>query len=314
MNKKSTPGSVKAIFINACKGFANDKVTKLSGSLAYSTIFSLGPLIIVIISLCGLFFKKEAIEGKIYAQLAGFIGSDAASQLQHIISNASLSGHSKVPVVIGVVTLILGATAIFGEIQDSINTIWCIRAKPKKGWVKFFENRLLSFSVIVGLGFLLLVSLTVSSFIDGFSDRLRLLYPDVTIAVFYVINTVITLLVTTIIFSVIFRVLPDAHIKWKDVFVGSISTALLFMLGKFAISFYISRAHIGTTYGAAGSIVILLLWIYYSSMILYFGAELTISYAMQFGSAIRPNSYAVTIKTTEEEKGHASVQSVESNK
>ena len=288
--------------------FGDDKVTKLSGSLAYSTVFSLGPLLIVIISLCGMFLGREAVQGEIYQQLKNFVGSDTADQLQDIIKNASLSGRSKIAVIIGGVTLLIGATAIFSEIQDSINSIWGIKPKPKKGWIKFLKNRFLSFSIIVGLGFLLLVSLAVNTLIDGFNAKLQLWFPNISVAFFYVINLVITAAIITLIFAVIFKVLPDADIKWKDVAAGAFATALLFMLGKMGISFYISKSNVGSTFGAAGSLVVLLLWVYYSSIILYFGAEFTKAYSIKYSSPIRPNHYAVSTKTVEVETGKASVQ------
>lgn len=293
---------------NSFKGFDENKVTKLSGSLAFYTVFSMGPLFIMIISMGSLFLGKEAVEGKIYGQLAGFIGSDSAFELQQIIRNASLAGKSKMAAIVGGITLLIGATSVFAEIQDSINSIWGLKPKPKRGWVKMLQNRFLSFSVIIGLGFLLLVSLSVSTIIDGFSAQLSARFPEVTIVVFYVANIVLTLCVTTLIFGVIYKVLPDANIRWKDVVVGSIVTALLFMLGKFGMSFYISKSNVGSTYGAAGALVVLLLWIFYSSLILYFGAEFTKAYAVKFGSNIYPNQYAVTTKTVELETGGQSVQ------
>jgi membrane protein len=308
MRKKITAKGLFEVLKNAFTGFGDDKVTKLSGSLAYYTIFSMGPLLVVIISLCGLFLGREAVEGKIYNTLTGFVGADTAGQLQEIIKNASLAGKSKIAAIIGAITLLVGATTVFAEIQDSINGIWGLKPKPKRGWLKMLQNRFLSFSVIVSLGFLLLVSLGVTAIIDGFSERLRAYFPDVTVVVFYIVNVAITLAVTTLIFGVIFKVLPDAKIKWKDVIAGAIATSLLFMLGKFAISFYISKSDIGTTYGTAGSMVILLLWIYYSSIILYFGAEFTKAYAIKYGSEIHPNHYAVTTKLVEVENGGQSIQ------
>ena len=296
---------------NSFIGFDEDKVTKLSGSLAYYTVFSMGPLLIVIISLCGMFLGKEAVEGKIYAQLAGFVGADTAAQLQEIIKNASLAGKSKVAAIIGGITLLIGSTTVFAEIQDSINGIWGLKPKPKRGWVKMLQNRFLSFSVIISLGFLLLVSLGVTAIIDGFSDRLSNRFPQVAIVVFYIINVLITLGVTTLIFGVIFKVLPDATIKWKDVTAGAVATSLLFMLGKFGISFYISKSNVGSTYGTAGSLVILLLLVYYSSLILYFGAEFTKAYAVKYGSNIYPTQYAVTTKVVEVETGSQSIQEKE---
>lgn len=308
MKEKISFKGIFSVLKSAFSGFGDDKVTKLSGSLAYYTVFSMGPLLIVIISLCGLFLGREAVEGKIYTQLAGFVGADTAASLQEIIKNASLAGKSKIAAIIGGITLVIGATTVFAEIQDSINTIWGLKPKPKRGWLKMLQNRFLSFSVIISLGFLLLVSLGVSSIIDGFSERLRAYFPDVTVVVFYIINIAITLLVTSTIFGVIFKVLPDAKIKWKDVIAGAVTTAVLFMLGKFGISFYISKSDVGSTYGTAGSLVVLLLWVYYSSIILYFGAEFTKAYALKYGSEIHPNHYAVTTKTVEVETEGQSIQ------
>jgi membrane protein len=313
VTKKISFKGLLAIFKNAFSGFSDNKLTRLSGSLAYYTVFSMAPLMIVIISLCGLFLGREAVEGKIYGQLAGFVGTDTASQLQDIIKNASVAGKSKMAAIIGVITLLVGATSIFAEIQDSINSIWGLKPKPKRGWLKIIQNRLLSFSVIVGLGFLLLVSLSVSTVIDGFSDKLTQQFPEIAVLFFYIVNVLITFGVTTLIFAVIFKVLPDGDIRWKDVMAGAMATAFLFMLGKFAMSFYISKSHIGSTYGAAGSLVVLLLWIYYSSMILYFGAELTKAYAIQYGSPIHPNAYAVTTKMVEVETGQQTIQNKENS-
>jgi len=292
-------------------GFGDHKVTKMSGSLAYYTVFSMGPLLVVIIALCGIFMKKEAAQGKIFDQLKGFLGSDTAMQLQEMIKSAGLGDKGTIAFVIGLGTLLIGATSIFADIQDSINTIWGIKPKPKRGWLKMLQNRFLSFSVIISLGFLLLVSLGVTAVLDGFSDRLQSRFQDVSVIVFYIINTAITLVVISLIFGVIFKVLPDAEIKWRDVLSGALITAVLFMAGKFAISIYISKSDIGSTYGAAGSLIILLLWTYYSSIILYFGAEFTKSYAIAYGSEIHPNHYAVAIEEVEVEQANESIQSVE---
>lgn len=314
MKKKFSFKNIREVLKNSFTGFADDKVMKMSSSLAYYTVFSMAPLLIIIISLSGIFLGQDAAEGKVYAQLTSFVGPNTASQLQEMIKNASLSGKSELAAIIGVVTLIIGATTVFSQIQDSINSIWGLKPKPKKGWLKFLKNRFLSFSIIIGLGFLLLVSLSISTLIDSFSDVLKTYFPHVTVIVFYFINIAITLAIITLIFGTIFKVLPDAKIKWKDVFVGSLVTAILFMLGKFGISFYISKSQVGSTYGAAGSLVILLLWVYYSSTILYYGAEFTKAYAMKFGSAIHPDEYAVTTKTVEIESGNQSIQEKEKDK
>ncbi|MDP9041263.1 MAG: YihY/virulence factor BrkB family protein, partial [Bacteroidota bacterium] len=271
------------IFKNAFQGFSDDKVLKLSGSLAYTMVFSMGPLILIIITTSGFFFGREAIEGRIYHQLEGIFGHDTAVQLQDIIKHAFISGKSTFATVIGAIFLFIGATGIFSEIQDSINMIWGVKPKPKKGWVAFLKNRLLSFSVIIGLGFLLLVSLAISAVVEAFGDRLKILVSGMSTVLLYIINLLVSIGISGFIFAVIFKVLPDAQIKWKDVWIGALATTLLFLLGKFGISFYISKINVGSTYGTAGSIVVLLLWIYYSSLILYFGAEFTMSYAMLYG-------------------------------
>lgn len=313
MKKFSFKGLWKALK-HSFNCFSDDKVMKLSASLAYYTVFSMGPLLIVIIYLCSLFFGREAIEGSIYSQIESFVGSDTAKQIQDIIKNASIGDKGNVAAVIGVITLLVGATSVFAEIQDSINTIWGIKPKPKKGWLKLLVNRLLSFSVIVSLGFILLVSLGISYIIEALSESLARAFPDMTVVIFYVVNLLLQIAVISVLFGVIFKVLPDAKIKWRDVKAGAFATALLFMLGKFAISFYVGQSEVGSTYGAAGSLVVLLVWVYYSSIILYFGAEFTKAYAVQFGSAIHPNDYAVITRQVEVEQGGGSIQQNEKRK
>ncbi|OZI05140.1 ribonuclease BN [Siphonobacter sp. BAB-5385] len=314
MKEKISFKGIWEVLKNAFSGFSDDKVTKLGASLSYYTVFSMGPLIIVIISLCGIFLGREAVEGQIYETLNGFLGKESALQLQDIVKKAAVSGKSNMAAVIGFGTLLLGATTVFAEIQDSINTIWGIRAKPKKGWLKMIQNRFLSFSVIVSLAFILLVSLAVTSLLDGISGRLQARFSDVSVIAFYIVNQLITFAVISIIFGVVFKVLPDAKIKWKDVRAGAMVTAVLFMIGKFGISFYIGQSDVGGTYGAAGSLVIVLLWAYYSSLILYFGAEFTKAYAIKYGSAIHPSEYAVTIKEVQVEAGSKSIQQTEKEK
>lgn len=294
-------------------GFSDDKITKLSGALAYFTVFSMGPLLVVIISLCGLFLGREAVEGKIYTVLQGFVGQDTAAALQEIIRNAAVSDKGVLAAVIGIITLLIGATTVFAEIQDSINSIWGIKPKPKRGWLKMLQNRFLSFSVIVSLGFLLLVSLAISGVVEGLSAGLQARFPDVAVVVFYIINMLLTLGISTLIFAVIFKVLPDAKIQWKDVLSGALITAVLFMIGKVGISLYISQTQVGSTYGAAGSLVVLLVWVYYSSIILYLGAEFTKYYAISYGSEIHPNDYAVTTRQVEVEMGKKTMREKEAH-
>ena len=302
------------MLVHTFNGFVDNKVLKLSGSLAYFTVFSIGPMLLVMIFLADVFYGRVAVEGRIFHQLNGLVGPVAANQIQDIIRNATLSGKTTLTAIIGFTTLLIGATTVFSEIQDSINSIWNLKPKPKKGWLKIIMNRLLSFSVVVGLGFVLLVSLIVNGLIEGLMDRLQQNYPDLTVRLVYIFNILITFIVITLLFSVIYKVLPDAKIKWKDVLIGSMSTAVLFMLGKFAMTFYIGQSDIGSTYGTAGSLVVLLLWVYYSSVILYFGAEFTKSWAAMYGSRIYPTQYAVWVKHVEVEEENGTLKQLEKEK
>ncbi|MEJ7685211.1 MAG: YihY/virulence factor BrkB family protein [Segetibacter sp.] len=259
---------------------------KLSASLSYYTIFSIGPLLVIIISLSAVFYGREAVQGKLYGQISGLIGSDAAIQIQEIIKKSQHANRGFIGTIIGTVILVVGATGIFTEIQDSINYIWSLRAKPKRGIIKFLINRLLSFSLIVSLGFLLLVSLVVSALLDVLSDRLTLYFPHTTIYVFYVLNLIIILIIISVLFAIIFKVLPDGKIKWKDAFIGAGFTAVLFLIGKAGIGFYLGRANLGATYGTAASVIIILTWVYYTSIILYFGAEFTKVHALEYGEEL----------------------------
>jgi membrane protein len=299
--------------VTSFKNLGDDKILKYSASLAYTTIFSMGPLLIVIIFLSGIFLGQEAIEGRIYYQMRQLVGEDAAAQLQTIIRNASISGKGTFAAIIGIIVLLFGSTAIFAEIQDSINSIWRLKAKPKKGWWKIIRNRFLSFSVVVSLGFLLLVSLAVSTIVEGLGNRLKARFPNTSVIVFYLINFLFSFVITTVLFALIFKILPDAKTKWKNVMPGAIASAVLFMIGKFAISFYIGKTNIGSTYGAAGSLVILLLWIYYSAIILYLGGEFARAWTLDSGSSIQPNDYAVTLEQVEVDKESVSTRNSKKN-
>lgn len=289
-------------------GAGKDNVLKLSASLAYYTIFSLGPMMIVVLFLADMFWGREAIQGRLYAQIQDLVGGKAALQIQEVIRNASIDSSNTFTTLVGFITLFIGASTVFAEIQESINIIWKLRVKPRKGLIKFILTRLLSFSLVVGLGFLLLVSLLINALMEGFMDRLQRLLPDATVTVFYLLNLVLTFLVIWFLFAIIFKVLPDAKIRWKDVMAGALFTALLFMAGKFLITFYIGRSDVGSAYGTAGSLVVLLLWIYFSSIVLYIGAEFTKCYAIRFGYEIKPNEYAVAVQPVEVETGSKNLQ------
>jgi membrane protein len=293
------------LFIAAGKGFMEDRVTKLSASLAYYTIFSLTPLIIIIISAASLFLGENMDPNdKLFGatgEITKMIGADAAYQLRSFVNNANLTGKSTLGLIIGIGTLIIGATAIFIEIQDSINLIWKVKAVPKRGWKKLITNRLLSFSLIASLGFLLLVSLVINSIVVGVGDRLegyatKIGIEKVSELLMLIVTNALTLAVVTSIFAIIFKVLPDVNLKWKPALVGALFTALLFSLGKYVIGIYIEKGNPGSAFGAASSIIVILLWIYYTAIILYFGAEFTQAYAERYDKGISPSKYAVHTK------------------
>jgi len=299
------------LFVAAGKGFSEDRVTKLSAALAYYTIFSLTPLLIIILAAASLFFSDKLNPNtELFSQISAMVGQDAAKQIQGFVANANLTGKSTIGLIIGVVTLIVGATAIFIEIQDSINLIWKVKAVPKKGWKKMLTNRLLSFSLIVSMGFLLLVSLVINSIVVALGSKIGTLVTNSEIGevlpvadntatlLIYILNNAITLAAVTAIFTIIFKVLPDVDLKWKSAIIGALFTALLFSLGKYVIGIYIEKGNPGSAFGAASSIIVILLWIYYTSIILYFGAEFTQAYAEKYDGGIRPSKYAVHTKIT----------------
>jgi membrane protein len=281
--------------------FIDDDVLKLSSSLAFSTIFSLPGLLIIIIWFATMFYGREIIEGTIYKQIEGFVGSVAANSIQQTMQSSMFADSSKLATIIGFGSLIIGATAVFNEIQDSINLIWKLKSKPKKGrgWLRLIINRLLSFSIIVSLGFILLVSLVINGAMDLLLNHLLQKFPDLTVVLVYAVNLILTFFITAFIFGIIFKVLPDAKIEWKHVRVGAFTTAFFFMGAKFLISYYLGHSQMTTAYGTTGSIIIVLLWVYFSAMILYFGAAFTRQYALEMGSNIYPNKYAVWVERVE---------------
>ena len=295
---------LKLTFVN----FIDDNVFKLSASLSYYTVFSMGPILLIMISLAGFFLDTRTVQIRLYRQIEGLLGADSASQVQEIIENIQASDQGTIGTIVGVVLLLFGATGVFTEMQDSINYIWSVKAKPKKGWLKLIMNRLLSFSLVVGLGFVLLVSLLISTLLELVGDQLTYYLRDYTVYLAYAVNLVIVISVISLLFAIIFKVLPDAHINWRDAFIGAGFTSFLFLLGKFGIGLYLGNSDVGETYGAAASIVIILLWVYYSAVILYFGAEFTKTYAMEKGGGITPNDTAVFIvKQETKEIPHSNV-------
>lgn len=303
-----------SVLKGAASAFSDDNAMKLSAALSYYTIFSIGPLLFIVMYVTGQVYGQEAVQGKLYGQIRGLLGSEAALQVQTIIQNIQQNQTGTLGAIIGVVVLIIGATGIFTEIQDSINYIWSVKAKPKRGIIKLLRNRLLSFSLIISLGFLFLVSLLLNALMDLLNDRLTRLFPDTTVYIFYILNYVIVIAVITLLFSVIFRILPDGKIRWKDSFIGAFFTAILFSIGKWGIGLYLGNSSLGATYGAAASVVIILTWVYYTSIILYFGAEFTKVYALEYGGGIIPNQTAVFIVKQESKEIHGRNKHPEADK
>lgn len=295
---KNTFAFLKEVFSD----FIDDKVLKYSAALSYYTVFAIAPFLTIIISVTSIVFGKNAkVQDKLFAQISGLLGSEAAKQIEDMITNTQKSGNSWIASVISIIVLVVVATGIFAEIQDSINSIWGLKSKPSTGIVKMILNRLISFSLIVSLGFVLMVSLALSAIIAAISGKLADIIPGAGVYLLSTINLALTFAIVSFLFAVIFKVLPDAKIKWKDVIKGAFLTAILFIIGRYLIGIYVSKMNVTSTYGAAGSIVIILVWVYYTAVILYFGAEFTKVYSVKYGSKILPNDYAVFVKVKEEE-------------
>lgn len=290
------------VFKNAVLGFINEDCLKYSASLSYYTIFSIGPILVLMISLAGIFFGEDAIQGKVFSEMRGLVGPSAAKQIQEVIMNLKLSGKSNLALIVSIITLLVGATTVFGDIQNSINRIWHVRAKPKRGWLKLITDRLLSSSLVVGLGFLLMVTLVVNGIILAFTDQLQLYFPDITVFFMDAVNFALSFAIIFILFGIIFRTLPDVKIEWKTVRVGAFFTAILFIIGRYGIGLYLQSSGTESTYGAAGALVLVLLWVYYTAAILYFGAVYTREFAVANGIPIKPADYAVYVEEKERER------------
>ncbi len=295
------------ILKQTCIDFVDYGVPRMSAALSYYTLFSLAPILLIVITICDVFYGRAAIEGTLFGQIQSFVGTPAAKQIQDIISNAANSHLTTFASIVSMAILIFSATAVFTEIQGSINFIWQLRAKPRKSWLKFLLNRVLSLSMVMGLGFILLVSLALNALLEILLHRLLAVLPEGSVWITYAVNMGITFIVISFLFGIIFKFLPDAKIQWKDVRTGAFTTAILFMMGKFAIGYYLGKSNPGSTYGTAGSVVIILLWVYFSAMILYFGACFTKVNAQFNGRQIFPDQYAVFVQQIEVQN-HDSLQ------
>jgi membrane protein len=292
-----TPKVLWRLLQETAAEWQRDKASRLAAALSYYAIFSLAPLIIVVIAIAGSLFGEAAARGRIIAQIEGAVGRDGAAFLQTLLQNVNHSGPGTgiIASVLGIVALLFGATGLFVELQDALNTVWGVTAKPNLGVKDFFRKRLLSFAMILSIGFFLLLSLIVSAVLSALSHFAATTVSGGLGPFWQIVNSVVSLGVITLLFATIYKLLPDVKIIWSDVWVGAVITSLLFMVGRYLLGLYLGSTAFNSTYGAAGSLIILLVWFYYSAQILFFGAEFTQVYASHYGSQIVPNRYAVPL-------------------
>ncbi|HEY9088003.1 MAG TPA: YihY/virulence factor BrkB family protein [Anaerolineaceae bacterium] len=269
-----------------------DKASQLAAALAYYTIFSLAPLLVIAIAVAGFVWGADAARGAIVDQISGLVGQQGAEQVQTMIQNASAPGRGIVATIIGVVVLILGATGVFNQLQDSMNTVFEVKNKPGQGVWAMIRERFLSFAMVLAIGFMLLVSLVVTAALTAVGDAMLNLFSGFEFLM-QVVNFLVSFAVVTLLFAVMFKFLPDIKIAWKDTLLGAAVTSLLFTIGRTAIGLYLGNSDVGSAFGAAGSLIVLLVWLYYSGQILFFGAEFTQIYAQQYGKGIEPKENAV---------------------
>jgi len=300
---KSFFGNVFGLLKQTFQEWLGDKAPQLGAALAYYTVFSLAPLILVLLAIVGVTFRDDPAGtwNKITEQMSYFLDPSAVQVVQSIAQKASEPGKSTIATIIGVALAILGASGVFGQLQDALNTIWGVKAKPGGGIWGFLRNRFLSFAMVAGVCFLLLVSLTLESLLKAFSHYVQSVLPGgivVALAVYLIFDFAVVVLL----FAMIFKFLPDVEIQWRDVWIGAVITTILFGIGKWLLGFYLGSGAAGSAYGAASSLITLLLWVYYSSQILLFGAEFTQVYAARAGRAFKPTEYAVLVETKEVER------------
>lgn len=306
---KSSVSSFPSLFKDSLTAWNNDKAPTLAAALAYYSVFSLGPLLLVILSVLGIIFGKNTAQGQIFEQLGGFLGREGASSIEGMIRNANKPTTGIVSLIIGTIMLILGASGIFGQLKGALNDIWGVKAKPGGGVISIFRERFLSLGMLAVICFLLVISLVASASVTAVSTFLKGFLPFSPF-ILETINFFVSLGVVAFLFSFIFKVLPDIKISWKTVLPGAFITSLLFTLGKTLIGIYIGRSNAATTYGAAGSIVTILLWVYYSAQILFFGAEFIKVYAEKNNIKISPSEYGVLdeeIKTVVTQKSRVKI-------
>jgi membrane protein len=290
-------------FRTAVKTFVSENYIRYSATISYYTIFSLVPLLIITISLCGYFFGRQAMEGKIFSEIRTLVGDSAALQIQQMLQHVASAQGSFVAKAVGIIAMVLGVTGVFTEVQDSINRIWNLKAKPKLGRKQYLIKRVISFGIFSIIGLMLILSIIINWLIDLFGNYLVHFFGDASVYMVFAINRIVVIAIVATLFTFMFKYLPDGKVKWKDALRGAVFTSTFFMIGKAVIGYYLAHSHMASVYGAAGGLVVLLLWIYYSSVILYFGATFTKVHAYLYGGKIVPRSYVVYLEVKEIKPG-----------
>jgi membrane protein len=275
---------------------------RLSAAVAYNAILSLPALLVIIINIAGAIFGDEAVQGIISAEIGKAMGPDTANTIETMIANASGDENTTISTIIGIGVLLFAATGVFFYLQKSLNEIWGVKTDPKAGIKKYAIDRATGLGLVIVIGFLLLISLVITSVLSALGDWIKSVLPDFLHFIFMVVNLIFSLAVITVLFALIFKYLPDVKIKWRSVWIGAGVTSLLFVIGKYLLGLYFGEADPGSAYGATGSIILILLWVSYSCLILFFGAEFTQVFARRYGHPIEPDKYAVKIPTIQENK------------
>ncbi len=292
---------LRQIINEAAKEWQADKASRLGAALAFYSTFSIGPLLILTIAVAGMVFGEEAAQGELLGQLRGLIGDEGAKALQAMLASAQKPAASRTAAIVGAVMLVVGATGLFGALQDALDTVWEVQPKPGRGIWGILQERFLSFTMILGSAFLLLVSLIINTVLTAMSGYFGRWHKIGLVG--QPIDMLVSFAVITLLFAMIFKYLPDAIVAWRDVWFGAAVTSLLFAVGKFGIGLYLGHSAIASAYGAAGSLAVLLVWLYYSAQIFLFGAELTRAHARRFGQGIIPaaNAERVTAECRKQE-------------
>lgn len=294
MNLRAIWALLKETFL----AWSQDKASRLAAALSYYMIFSIAPLLIIVIAIAGAVYGEDAAKGAIEKQLHGLVGGAAAEVIQTAIQNASQPHAGTIASIISVIVLLFGATGVFVELQDALNTIWGVKPKPERGVRNILRQRVLSFAMVLVIGFLLLVSLIGSAILQAVITYFSHVLPGINL-IWHLVNFVLGFAITTLLFGLIFKVLPDVKITWSDVFTGAVLTSLLFSIGRYFLGKYLANSSFGSAYGAAGSVVVVLGWVYYAAQILFFGAEFTQVYARKYGSQIVPDKNAIPLDDRE---------------